>query len=438
MTVYRETMRYLRLRASRESDSARDPHATGKTLPSSMLVCLLGSMVALLVPLWFVAEDILSAQEPASDILFPTRKLRSNDLRIMLSSSNSVARAYAIQEIAKRGDLSAETDLIRLLKDSSPVQLSKGLQQTRVAEVAKTALVHIIRLRIWQAPDNIGLLVPYAKAAITGGLRERQAIIEILSQLKEPMARQLFAKMTADPNPLIRQAATDALANMELEKPRFLASVIGRKMDLTLTASLVIMMGCALWAGVTSKSGRTRLRISLLAVIPVVLLGWIISLIVLDFSMGIADERAIDSAIRHRETVALKAMNYQHITHYPGDSYVAQFLVKKGTEDTVQCLAHLLDAAPDDNPGYARILRDRSRWVLSRIIGTRLGTPELKELAESGHPEVRATVAEYLGRLKVRNHAIIDTLTRLTNDKDEEVRKKAIEALAKAARSPVL
>ncbi|MEJ2716392.1 MAG: HEAT repeat domain-containing protein [Deltaproteobacteria bacterium] len=320
----------------------------------------------------------------------------------MLSSSNSMARAYAIQEIAKRGDPAVETELIRLLNDSSPVQLSEGLKQTRVAELAKTALVHIMRLRIWQAPDNIGLLVPYLKAAITGGLGERQAIIEILGELKEPMARQSLVKMASDPNPLIRQAVADALAKLELEKPRFMNSVMRRKIELTLTACLVIMTGCALWAGVTFKFDRAHLRTSLLSVIPVVLLAWIVSLIVLDFSIGVADERAIDSATTQRDIVALKAMNYQHITYYPGDSYVAQCLVKKGTEDTVHCLTHLLDAAPDDIPGYTKILSDRSRWILSRIIG------------------------------------IIQTLTRLTNDRDEEVRKKATEALAKAARSPVL
>jgi hypothetical protein len=268
-------------------------------------------------------------------------------------------------------------------------------------------------------------------------LHTRIAIIKILGELKEPMARELLLSMTSDLNPRIRNAATEALASFELQKPEVFAYAVRWKWEVIVAAFLVLMMVFALWTSVKLLFDRINLRIGLLSAIPVMLLGWITCLAVLDLSAGFAHQGAIDAAIRNRDMVALKTMNYHHMTFYPGDSYVAQYLVRTGIGDAVHCLLLLPTAVPDDGRAYMKILSHQSRWAIARIIGTRLGTRELDEMTASGIPEVRAAIAEYLGRLKVKNQEIIETLTHLTNDGDEVVRTKAVEALAKAQGSPL-
>lgn len=90
-----------------------------------------------------------------------------------------------------------------------------------------------------------------------------------------------------------------------------------------------------------------------------------------------------------------------------------------------------------DDTSFTDVTDKRMRWILARIVASKLGTPGMNVLISNNEPQVKIAVAKALGKMMVKNESIIDALDQLSRDDDEHVRKIATEALPRVRRCPM-
>lgn len=366
------------------------------------------------------------------------RVMSPEGLKSLLGSANSQAVAYAVQTIGNRNDVTALPQLIKLLNRTEPLQLPHQERHTSQARLARAALVNMIRTGVIRDPGNVGLLRPYFDVARHGTPAEQQALIAILGEVREPLGIPLLSEISSAGQPHLQIAARAALAEtIDPERSNLVGALRQRIEPVMYLFGLAVLVGFSVWMVLAWLIRGVDMRLMLLLCVSVALMGWFAGLVITDFSRSVAVDQAIEKAVRSHNIMALKTMIYHDNAPYPGDSYVAWHLVRKGDADTVYCLARLPSVGPDDNELYKKLLRERIDWILSRIVASKLGTSSFTKLARSNVREVRAAVAATLGRLRVRNEKLIGALERLSNDEDEEVKKKASEALARVKAYPI-
>ena len=174
-----------------------------------------------------------------------------------------------------------------------------------------------------------------------------------------------------------------------------------------------------------------------LSMAPILLVGSFAAIIAADFFEGRIDARHVDLAVRHRDLVALKTMNYHDRTTYPADSYVASHLLKSCNEDVIRCLLALPSVQTTDAEIAVKNIDARTQWILARFIVSNLGAPRLEALVNGPDAQIREILASVLGKLGIRNEHIVEALTRLSKDQNPRVRKTAEASLARVRSNPV-
>jgi hypothetical protein len=363
------------------------------------------------------------------------KNLSLNDFKQMLSYMDE-ATAGAVTAMGVKQEYRAVPDLIRLLNDTRPLRWGRNKEPTSMADVSEAALTQIIKGRITSEPENIGLLLPFFTAAIDGSVPQRKAVIEILGKIREPLAIPLLSDFSRTKDPQLVEAATKALN--EINSPEMNNrgySSLRKSQRAYVLGSLILI--CLLFAWVVDQliSGTARSLI-MLSAIPIVIIGGMGWILANDFREGTVTDQKIDTAIAHRNLVALRTMNYHDYTVYPGDSYVARSLVSLGNDNVIRDLTLLPAVQSVDDASFTEVVDKRVQWILARIVASRLGASGMNEQLTNSDPQVKTAVAKVLGKLMVKNQGIIEALTLLSKDEDEQVRKIATQALPKVQRYP--
>jgi HEAT repeat protein len=364
------------------------------------------------------------------------KNLSLNDFKQMLSYTDEAA-AGAVTAMGVKQEYGAVPELIRLLDDTRPFRRGRNREPTSMADVSKTALTQIIRGRISSEPENIGLLLPYLTAASEGSLSQRKAVIEILGEIREPLATPLLSDSSRNNDPQISEAATKALTEVnssEMENRGY--SSLRRSQRAYVLGSLLLICLLVAWVIDQLISGADK-PLVLLSAVPVVLLGGMSWVLANDFREGTVTNQRIDTAVARGNIEALRAMNYHDYTVYPGDSKVARSLISLRDDNVIRDLLLLPTVQAVDDTSFTEVVDKRVRWILARIVASKLGTPGMNELIANNDPQVKIAVARVLGKLMVRNDSIIEALTLLSKDEDEQVRQIATGVLPQVRRYPV-
>jgi hypothetical protein len=364
------------------------------------------------------------------------KALGLSEFKQMLSYSDAAA-ASAVKAMGDKEEYRAVPELIRLLNDTRPFRWGGQKEPTSIADLSKRALTQILRGRISLEPENIGLLIPYFAGITGGGPLQRVAIVEILGEIKEPLAIPLLSDLSGNSDKPLREATNKALTEINSFNVdnRLYSSLRWSQFSYVLGSWLMIgLLSC--WAFSRLRRGENKSLI-LLSIVPIVLVGGMSWIIAEDFRDGNVDERAIRAAIEQGNITALRTMNYHDYTTYPGDSSVVRRLVSLGSDNVIHSIALLPTVQTVDDTTFTEIADRRARWIMARIIAFRLGTPAMDELIRHKDVQIRIAVARVLGRFMVRNVSIIHALTRLSEDEDETVRTIAAEALPRVKAYPI-
>lgn len=364
------------------------------------------------------------------------KNLSVDDFKKMLTYTDE-AGAAAATAMGDKQEYGAVPELIRLLDYTRPFRWGRQKEPTSMAEVSKKALTQIISGRISSEPENIGLLQPYFTAATEGSFRQRKAVIEILGKIKEPLAIPLLSDSSRNKDPELREAATKALTEMNSpEMANRAYSSLRRSQRAYVVGSLLLICLLAAWM-IDQLISRADKPLVMLSAVPIVLLGGMSWILAGDFREGTVTDRNIKTAIANVNIGALRTMNYHDYTTYPGDSKVARNLVSIGNDKVIRDLLLLPAVQPVDDISFTEVIDKRVRWILARIVASKLGTQGIKELISDNDPAVRMAVAKVLGKFMMKNESVIDALTLLSSDEDEQVRKIAMEAVPKVQHYPV-
>jgi len=364
-------------------------------------------------------------------------QLNLQDLKSLLVSGSPALQITAFQALADRADYEVVPHLVKLLSSTSTLVPDGAKEPIPLAQLSKDCLRRIVSTRIARDPINVGLLKPFFSSATDGTFMERQAVIEILGDIREPLAIPLLTGIVdTESDPALREAARDALAKINSDKVHAegYGEIQANQVQIMLVmAAMVILLLGSMVAGLRRGTDR---RLALLLLVPVLVCGSLAWVAGAECWRGIIQTRTIDDAVRRGDVVALRSMNYEEYTVYPWDSYVSRRLVKLGNEQVVRAVTKVATLEPDDFDHLKDTLNVRSRWILSRIVGTQLGTPEFERLLKNADPHVRLTLATILGKLMIRNTHITRALEVLQRDQDETVRSSAEEAMRQLRQYP--
>lgn len=419
-------------------------HRFGQLL---LRICLIASIGVLVPYASLLDTGILAFQEffggvfalddADTDIKAHAKDIPLNNLKEMLTYTNPVARAFAARTLGHRGELAAVPDLIRSLNDTLPFRERNAREQTSVSEISKKTLISILKSQISREPENISPLIPFFAAIARGSPEERKSVTEILGEIREPLARPLMLEISQGRDKDLLQASKHSLAGIDsyaLDNARY-ANIRSTQVRVVIGSFLLIaLISGAIWQRIRRGS---RGQLVLLSIVPVVLLGSFVAVIVADSSKSEISEEAVDAAIGNRDSIALRTMNYHDATPYPGDSYMARYLLKSCNEDVIRCLMQLPSVQITDDETATKLTEIRTRWIVARYVASGLGTSRLERLVNSEDPAIRLATASVLGKLGVKNEHITDALTHLLKDEDPRVRKVADEALSRVRGYPL-
>jgi HEAT repeat protein len=366
-----------------------------------------------------------------------TKDLSVPDLQQMLESTNPSLKASAIKAIGERSDYNLLPNLIKILNDTEPLVDTGDAAGTSLASLARDSLTQMARNTINQQPGNINLLSPFFAKAVKGSALEREGMLQIMGAIEEPLAISLLFRIRdQETDSDIKMAAEEALARVTSDR---IGTTSHRKLranqlQIVLAMSALAAMLCV--TGVNCFRHGMDATVVLFPIVPILLCGWLVCLVTVEFQRGRADFKAVAAAIAEIDPSALRALNYQDSAHYPGDSYIAQYLVAMGNADVIRALALLDLPDPDDLESWKNRVRTRNNWVLARILASNLDPATLGEWIQSSDPRIRLAVAKGLGALTIRHDAVLSALKLLTNDEDDRVRKTATELIPLVERYP--
>jgi len=381
--------------------------------------------------------NIFSADDSSTSIQARAKDIPVKNLTEMLTYANPEAKAFAAQALGQRAEFAATPALIQALNDTRPFRDRHTKEEASLAGMSRDALVAILKAQINRQPENISVLAQFFTAAERGTPLERKSIVEILGEVKEPLARPLLLDMAKEPDREIGAAAGNAVAKIESQPKEGEASIelAHRQVRMALSAGVLAIFLLASM-GYRLVRGANR-SLALLSIVPTFLIGGFGAVIASDYLTGEVDSSSIDRAIQNRDLRALRTINYHDRAQYPGDSYVARYLLGRCDEEVIRCLMLLRSVQATDDETVTKLTERRTHWVLSRFIGYSLGSRRLDDVINSKDPQIRMAVASALGGLAVRNDDITAALTRLAGDENEDVRKAAEKYLSGLKQHPI-
>jgi HEAT repeat protein len=374
-----------------------------------------------------------SDSDPEAD----AKKTPVQTLQKMLASPDPTARGSAAKILDRKGDPLAVPALIQSLDDNVRFRDAKRQIETSVSDISKAGLAQILKRQISLRPYDISLLLPLFAAADRGSPMQREAVIEILGQLREPLLKRLLPGIPADDKPEPKQVSTETLAGVDTQRIENALYENVRDGQIQFVVICAIMILLLLSAILWRVSDKSQSGLILLSLAPLVLLGTFLAIILTDFTKSKINDQNIDLAIINQDLIALKTMLYHDYSPYPGDSYVARHLLQSCDENVVHSLIALPSVQSTDDEAAVKNAETELQWILARFIALNFGSPRLEQLVSSPDSQVRGVLASVLGKLGVRNEYIIATLTLLAKDEDPRVRKTAEESMARVQGNPV-
>jgi len=364
-------------------------------------------------------------------------QLSLQDLKSLLVSGSPALQITALQALGDRADYAVIPHLVKLLNSASSLSPDDTTAPISLAQLSKECLVRIVSGRMVRDPTNVALLIPFFSSAADGTVMERKAVIEILGDTREPLAVPLLERIADKDRELtLRQAARASLAKIrsqDVEIKGYRELQANQVQILVAMTSMVILLLGSMLAGLRKGTDR---RFVLLLLVPALVCGGFAWIAGAACWRGSIQTQSIDDMISRGDVVALRIMNYEEYTIFSWDSYVARRLVTLGNEQVIRAVTRVTTLEPDDFDYLKNTVNVRSQWILSRIVASRLGTPDFDRLLKSTDPHVRLTVATMLGRLMIRNTQITRALEALQGDSDEAVRSKAAEAIRQVRQYP--
>ena len=309
-----------------------------------------------------------------------TRDLSVHNLKQMLASTSPALRASAVRAIGDRSIQDLFPVLIKLLNDLDPLPTSEGAQGTSLASLSKQSLTRIARDRIKREPANVGLLSPLFSAALQGTPLERSAVIQIIGSTGEPLAIPLLSRIRDQQSDRdIKEVAGRALDHITSDKVETPAHTKLKANQIQVVLAMSAMAVILLGSGANSLRKGMEARFVLFPLVPILLCGWLACMVAMEFQRGRADFQAVAAAIAEANPSALRSLNYQDPAEFPGDSYIAQYLVAIGNADVIRCVALLDLPDPDDLESWKARVNTRNKWVLARILASNLNAATLEE-----------------------------------------------------------
>ncbi len=404
--------------------------------------------MALLIPYRMLINTSVTAQlefvreflflgASGSDLKARAKNIPMQNLKEMLASSDPDVRGFAAKMLGYKDDPSAVPVLIQSLNDNVRFRNSITTNETSVSSISAAALVQILKRQISRKPEDLSLLLPFFAAAEQGTPLQREAVIEILGQIREPLLKQLLLGIPAEHTSGLNQVSTKALAQIDSQTigNTFYENVRAEQIQfIFICAIIILLLFCAIAWGLREQS---KTGLILLSLAPLVMVGLFGAIVVVDFSKSKVNDQCIDLAVGNQDLGALKTMLYHDCVSYPGDSYVAGHLVRSCDENVIHCLIALRSVQSTDDETAVKNTDPISKWILARCIAFNLKAPGLEALVNSPDPQIRLALASVLGKLGVRNEQIIAALTLLAKDKDPQVRKTAEESMSRVRGNPV-
>ena len=342
-------------------------------------VILIGLMLslALLIPYGLLINtritapqfsgDFLSLEDSDSDVKARAKDIPLADLEKTLASSDAEDRRFALRVLGFREDRAAIPALIHALDDNLPFREHGTGKETSISLISETILTQILKKRISEHPADIGVLIPLFTAAEKGSPLQRRGVIEILGRIREPLSKRLLLGVSAEDEQGLKQVAVESLAKIDRLAKHNTWNKTVRSWQIQMVLVCAIMILLLLWVAGRRFRERSPSEVIALSIAPVLLIGLFAAIIVADFSKGRISAQHIDLAVRHRDLVALKTMNYHDHTSYPGDSYVASHLLKSCDEEVISCLVALPSVETTDDETAVKNNDARTQWILGEV-----------------------------------------------------------------------
>ena len=336
----------------------------------------------------FVREFFFSGAS-GSDLKARAKNTPMQNLMEMLASSDPDVRGFAAKMLGYKDDPSAVPVLIQSLNDNVRFRNSITTNETSVSDISGAALAQILKRQISRKPEDLGLLLPLFAAAEQGTPLQSEAVIQILGQIGEPLVKQLLLGISAEHASGLNQASTKALAQIDSETigNTFYGNVrAGQIQFIFICAIIILLLLCAIPWRLREQS---KTGLILLSLAPLVMVGLFGAIVAVDFARGKVNDRRIDLAVGNQDLVALKTLFYHDHVSYPGDSYVARYLVRSCDENVIHCLIALRSVQSTDDEAAVKNTDAISQWILARCIASNLGAPGLEALINSPDPQIR-------------------------------------------------
>ena len=372
-------------------------------------------------------RDVASVTKTNAESDDKWKESSPSEFKKRLMSIDPNVRLRAIKAIAEKSDPQFIPQMVKLLNDTTPVQITVSSDASQISEVARSALVKLLRDNVVREPGNIALYVPLFEAGRNGSLREKLGVIDILSALREPIAYPLLKYLRENKqDPEVQVKATEAMRFLtpnSVTAPDYFLVTSRRVEFMCLLMISALTMGVAAIAWLLTGKGVKLFALGLLAVFLNFGLGL---LVYVELNRGILTQNSLQDALKTGDLMALRTMNYTDYTFYPGDSFFCQKLAKLGNIETFRALIALPYIEPDDSLYLKTNFDVRSRWIMARIIVLNLGKPSLDAIIDGRNPDINYALAETFDQLKIQDKQIAGYLEKLSQSEPERIRKTAL------------
>lgn len=369
-----------------------------------------------------IARDIYSLR--GEEVVPATRpKDRStSELKQDLLSFDTETRHQAIAKIVEKKDTSFIPLLIKLFNDVSSVDSGDAGQKVTTADVAQEALARLYRENVIRDPGNLRIFIPLFDAASRGTRPEQLHSIQLLADLKEPLALKLLndlSKNSSDKAVII--AASKALKEFDegsLRNARF-ESINSRQTTLlSLIVFTCVLLGLfVVWIIVRSFDAR-QIMLTLLAIS--ISLGMAILVNAeIERVAGLAPG-SIRGAATGGHPILIRSKIYAENSQYPGDSLVSQEMVKICDIRTLKSLGMVSETEPDDLPNYRRLLETSRNWIASRLIFFNLDKPCLEDIFRNADEQLCDEIIRAIDKSGVSSDRLLELLSILSSSEKHD------------------
>lgn len=347
-----------------------------------------------------------------------------------LMSIDQSIRLRTIKSIEERSDPQFIPQLIKLLNDDTTISGEKSSHNLQINEIAKKALIKLMKDYIIREPGNVGLFLPLFHAGLNGSLPEKIGVLNILSALRDPSSCAFLKHLSENKDdPQIASAASNIL--ITLAPTRSIApdysAVTSRRVEFM---SLLFISGIFLTIGaIVGLVKRKGARFAALCLLAITLDFGLGLLVYAELNRGLLNRKSMRRALNEGDLLTLRTMCYSDNTSYPGDSFFCQEMVRTGGYKTFNALVAIPNLEPDDLEYLKVNYQIRSRWIMSRIVILNLGNSTIQSIIKNADADVNLTIAKTLNDLNIQHTEIKRNLETLSHSPVKIVRETAGKAL---------